>query len=159
LVQATDCGQAAELEQLEAALFLVARRISSLRVSDYAGDVGVDKAGLAVLGQVHACGPARMSDVAAALGLDLSTVSRQVRQLESASLIERGTDPHDARATRLQVSDRGHQLIKDVRRSRQDLLCRALSGWLADDRETLSRLLSRLADDLNRPWVARTETA
>ena len=136
------------LAELEAALFRVSRTVWGARVSGYASSVPIERAGIALLGRLTECGDARLSDLAAQLGLDVSTVSRQVRQLVDLDLLERSPDPADGRAARLRVTDRGERVVEDVRAARRDLLGRALADWPTDDRTTLTRLLTRLADDL-----------
>ncbi len=138
----------ARLADLESALSRVARTVWSLRVATYAAGAPVDRAGFALLARLADLGDARPSDLAAALGVDLSTVSRQARHLEDAGLLDRGTDPDDGRACRLTVNEAGRELLDDMRAGRQQLLARALSDWSPEDRDRLTDLLTRLADDL-----------
>ena len=48
--------------------------------------------------------PVRPTDLAASMGLDISTVSRHLAQLHRAGLVERTPDPDDRRAQRVQLS-------------------------------------------------------
>ena len=57
-------------------------------------------------------GSSRPSDVAAATGLDLSTVSRQLKALESRGWIAREPDPSDGRAHLLSLSDEGRRVLR-----------------------------------------------
>jgi DNA-binding MarR family transcriptional regulator len=136
------------LAALERSLFRVAKAVTGLRVGAVGDDLRVDRAGLAVLAGLEHAGEPRLSELASRLALDPSTVSRQVRALEDAGLVDRRSDPFDGRASRFAVTPRGSAALEDVRAQRRALLKRALGGWSAGDRDTLSALLGRLAEDL-----------
>ena len=138
----------AHLAELERALFRVGRTVAALKVTSYAAGAPIDRAGLAALSRLSELDQVRLSDLAAALGLDVSTVSRQVRHLEDAGLVLRESDPDDRRAHRLSITAEGRQLLEQLRKARREMLCRALVGWSDADRARLTDLLARLADDL-----------
>jgi len=140
--------KSARLAALEHALFRVGRTVAGLKVAAYAADSPVDRAGVAMLSRLNDHGGIRLSDLAAALGLDVSTVSRQVRHLEEAGLVHRADDPEDRRAYRLSITDKGRDLLDQLRSARREMLCAALRDWSDDDRDRLTDLLTRLADDL-----------
>jgi DNA-binding MarR family transcriptional regulator len=89
-------------------------------------------------------GPMRVSALAQGLGLDASTVSRHVRQLEDRGLLERTGDPDDGRASRVAVTQAGTACLADAFRTRRALLTRAMDDLTTDERETLRLLLHRL---------------
>jgi DNA-binding MarR family transcriptional regulator len=93
-------------------------------------------------------GPMRLSAVAQVLGLDASTVSRHVRQLEDKGLLERTEDPDDGRASRVAVSDQGSACLTQGFETRRHVIASALDGWSDDERETLRHLLHRLVESL-----------
>ncbi|NNN21095.1 MAG: MarR family transcriptional regulator [Acidimicrobiales bacterium] len=95
-------------------------------------------------------GPMRLSDLSVQLGLDLSTVSRQIRDLANAGLVERTPDPIDGRAMLLNLTKEGEKLqnsIAKVRRSRMD---EVLEGWREEDMVELLGVLSRFTDGVAR---------
>jgi DNA-binding MarR family transcriptional regulator len=109
----------------------------------------VDRSGYWALVRLdEATGPVRLSDLATSLELDLSTVSRQVRQLVDTGLVTRHADPDDGRATLLSLSRRGCQVLQAVRSARRDVLARTLSGWSAADCQQLAAAVTRLAGDV-----------
>src|SRR6201991_3181209 len=63
-----------------------------------------------VLVRVSEAGPQRLGEIAAAVGSDPSTVSRQVNALVAAGLVERRADPHDSRAQLLEATPTGAAL-------------------------------------------------
>ena len=93
-------------------------------------------------------GALRLTDLAAVLDLDASTVSRHVRTLEERGLVARTTDPDDGRATRLALTDDGRERLEAGAARRRALIAELLEDWTPEDRETLRRLLTRLADDV-----------
>lgn len=95
------------------------------------------------------CGPMRVSDLAAAVELDTSTVSRQIKQLEDKGIVERTADPADGRASLVQLSDSGRSVMQAAFQRRFRRIQAVLEPWSQRDRETLQRLLTRLADDLS----------
>ncbi|HEY0127069.1 MAG TPA: MarR family winged helix-turn-helix transcriptional regulator, partial [Blastococcus sp.] len=85
------------------------------------------------------------------LGLDKSTVSRQVASLVDLGLVDRAADPVDGRAQVLRPSAEGSARlarIREVRRARWEA---DLGDWPAADIATLGELLARL----NRVGEAR----
>jgi len=92
--------------------------------------------------------PARLSDVAESVGLDLSTVSRQVRDLVVAGLITKMPDPADGRAALLSLTDRGAAVIDAVSGSRRRALSEAIGDWSDDERNALASGLLRLGTGL-----------
>jgi len=104
----------------------------------------LDGAAYGLLALLEDAGPLRASDLVARLGLDKSTVSRQVSTLVELGFVDRAADPADGRAQVLTPSAEGSARlaeIRDVRRARWEA---DLSGWPAEDVATLGELLNRL---------------
>jgi len=94
-------------------------------------------------------GPKRPSDLAAEVGLDLSTVSRHVRALEDGGLVTREADPDDGRSFWLSITAAGAEITQAGLQRRERMVDDALNRWDAGDADALRRLLRRLADDLD----------
>lgn len=90
----------------------------------------------------------RVSDLAARVELDTSTVSRQIRMLEDRGLVERTADPADGRASIVRLTDQGRQTLRAALQRRFDRIRGVLEPWSQRDRSELQRLLTRLAADL-----------
>lgn len=71
-------------------------------------------------------GPMRTTDLAAALALETSTVSRHVARLERAGLVERAGDPADGRASFIALSPTGRHAFEAIREAWENLLTEAL---------------------------------
>jgi DNA-binding MarR family transcriptional regulator len=104
----------------------------------------LDGAAYGLLALLQDAGPLRASDLVTRLGLDKSTVSRQVSSLVDLGLVDRAADPVDGRAQVLTPSAEGAARlarIRDVRRARWEA---DLADWRAEDVARLGELLARL---------------
>ena len=119
------------------------RRIGE-RVRAGAG-LQLDRAAYPLLRGIAECGPVRLSDLATRLGVQVSTASRQVKELEQAGLVERTGDPKDGRVAMLALAPAGREALKKLRESWRRVLVEILDDWPEADREALGVLLSRLA--------------
>jgi DNA-binding MarR family transcriptional regulator len=90
----------------------------------------------------------RVSDLASRLGLDASTVSRQIKHLQDKGMVERTADPADGRASLVQISPHGEAVMQSAFRRRFERIRTALDTWTDADRRKLQELLTRLANDL-----------
>jgi DNA-binding MarR family transcriptional regulator len=141
----TPTRQATSGQELVVSLLTVARRLRA-RLPEGR----IDPAMMFVLHHVQAGGSLRVSALAEAMGLDTSTASRHVRQLEEAGYLARTGDPDDRRASRVRLTRRGRAALDQAMRARAAVLDRAIAGWPDDDRASLAILMTRLADSLDR---------
>jgi DNA-binding MarR family transcriptional regulator len=118
------------------------------RVAEQAG-VAVDRTGFIVVAKAMR-EPARISQLADRIGLDISTTSRKVAELEAAGLVVRTHDPGDRRAAVVSTTRRGEALVARVRAARNRAFGQMLAGWDAADRARLADLLERLVEDIDR---------
>jgi DNA-binding MarR family transcriptional regulator len=110
--------------------------------------VFIDRGGYATLFNVDVLGRGSMSDLAAEMLLDLSTVSRQVRRLVDAGLVERERDPDDRRVTLLRTTPEGHDIAQRITLAWQTAFDESLAEWDARDVERLADSLGRLSSSL-----------
>ncbi|MGH9096785.1 MAG: MarR family winged helix-turn-helix transcriptional regulator [Acidimicrobiales bacterium] len=136
---------------LERAMTQVGRAILRLGVPQdgLAEGVSIDKAGYWLLVRVSEYGPIRLSDLAESVELDLSTVSRQMRDLVHGGLITKVPDPRDGRSSFLSLSAQGAAVLESVSEARREALADALAGWSDEERATLTAGLLRLAAGLH----------
>jgi DNA-binding MarR family transcriptional regulator len=131
--------------RLEREIGLMLRRsraISSRLSSELHPDL--DGAGYGLLALLEDSGPLRASDLVARLGLDKSTVSRQVASLVDLGLVDRAADPIDGRAQVLTPSAEGSARLTRIRAARRARWEQDLSDWPDDDIDRLGELLQRL---------------
>ncbi len=92
--------------------------------------------------------PMRVSALAEAVHVDISTVSRQAGTLTDLGLVERGPDPEDGRAQVLSVTDEGERLLLAIREGRERWLQGLLADWRDEDVRAFTDHLSRFATDV-----------
>lgn len=95
-------------------------------------------------------GPITPSTIAELLVADKGQVSRTVRELEEAGLVERTADPADGRSTRISATAEGVERLTSARAADPHALHDRLSEWDVSDIRTLTRLL-RAATQGGRP--------
>ncbi|NUS50454.1 MAG: MarR family transcriptional regulator [Nocardioidaceae bacterium] len=117
----------------------------------------VDFSAFPILKLLSHHGPMRVSALAQVIGLDASTVSRHVKQLEDRGLLERTEDPDDRRASQVAVSKAGTTVLAEGFAARRGLITAALDGWTDDERDTLRDLLHRVSTALLTDSPAPTD--
>jgi DNA-binding MarR family transcriptional regulator len=131
--------------RLEREIGLLLRRsraISSRLSAELHPDL--DGAAYGLLALLQDTGPLRASDLVARLGLDKSTVSRQVSSLVVLGLVDRAADPDDGRAQVLTPSAEGSARLARIREARRVRWEEDLSDWPEEDVARLADLLGRL---------------
>jgi DNA-binding MarR family transcriptional regulator len=130
------------LEREIALLLRRSRAISGRLGGELHRDLDGAAYGLLVL--LDDAGPLRASDVVIRLGLDKSTVSRQVSSLVDLGMVDRAADPADGRAQVLSTSIEGHRRLSQLREARRARWEADLADWPTEDVATLAVLLNRL---------------
>jgi DNA-binding MarR family transcriptional regulator len=135
-------------QRIEQQLTMLLRRVQSIHVSTSSGEVELDRSAYGILGRLADEGPQRIGLLAAAFGLDPSTITRQVQALEKVDLVHRQPDPEDRRASILDLTDEGREVFERTRAVRRERLEAVLDDWSADDRDGFARLLTKLNDSI-----------
>jgi DNA-binding MarR family transcriptional regulator len=143
----------ARLEQEVGLLLRRARAISTRLAGELHPEL--DGTAYALLSLLEDTGPLRASDLVPRLGLDKSTVSRQVSHLAELGLVERAPDPEDGRAQVLSASPEGSARLTRIRDARRARWADDLADWPGEDVAVLGELLGRL----NRIGEAREAEA
>ena len=108
----------------------------------------VDPSQATLLYTLKCRGAMRLGDIAEAMQLDASTVSRHVQQLGDRGFIDREPDPLDGRARIIALSRTGAATLKKSFDQRRAFLTQALADWDAADRERLRHDVTRLTTSL-----------
>ncbi|WP_298321829.1 MarR family winged helix-turn-helix transcriptional regulator [Haloactinopolyspora sp.] len=136
-------------EQLESELTVLWRRVRRLSIAlARQVDAGIDVAAYGLLSALNDAGDVRAGDLADRFGLDKSTVSRQIAQMESLGFIERVPDPLDGRARLIRTTEVGRARVRQLRGARGEWFGSALQHWDAADVDQLVELLGRLNEAL-----------
>ncbi|MGW8378814.1 MarR family winged helix-turn-helix transcriptional regulator [Actinacidiphila sp. SB3-2] len=134
----------AVLDAMQHQVAVFARRAEQTRL----GGVGqarnsMDRAAYLLLNRLDQEGPMGVKALAAGMGIDSSTVTRQVAPLVDSGLVKRTSHPEDGRAVVLQLSPRGSARLAQVRSSRRDLMELLTEDWSEEERESFCSLLTR----------------
>ncbi|WP_299532730.1 MarR family winged helix-turn-helix transcriptional regulator [uncultured Streptomyces sp.] len=137
------------LDTLQHQVAVFARRAEQTRL----GGVGqvrnsMDRAAYLLLNRLDREGPMGVKALAAGMGIDSSTVTRQVAPLVDSGLVKRTSHPDDGRAVVLQLSPRGQTRLDEVRASRRELMIQVTDDWSDEERDTFCTLLTRFNDSL-----------
>ncbi|MFD7286099.1 MarR family winged helix-turn-helix transcriptional regulator [Streptomyces sp. NPDC059863] len=132
------------LDALQHQVAVFARRAEQTRL----GGVGqvrnsMDRAAYLLLNRLDREGPMGVKALAAGMGIDSSTVTRQVAPLVDSGLVKRTSHPEDGRAVVLELSARGLARLEEVRSSRRELMAQVTGGWTEEERNSFTTLLTR----------------
>jgi DNA-binding MarR family transcriptional regulator len=104
----------------------------------------LDGAAYGLLALLQDAGPLRASSLVTRLGLDKSTVSRQLSSLVDLGLVDRAPDPADGRAQVLTPSAEGSARLSRIREARRARWESDMADWPQEDVVRLGELLARL---------------
>ncbi|MDQ1636499.1 MAG: hypothetical protein QOJ32_3308 [Frankiaceae bacterium] len=114
------------------------------RMRTWIGDAGA----ATVLGAVADLGESRVSAIASAVHMDMSTVSRTLTALCKEGLVATRPDEADLRSHLTRCTPAGIERIADRRARIAEQLDVRLADWDTDDVAQLSRLLNRFVDSV-----------
>lgn len=137
-------------KQIEQQMTVLLRRVQRIHISTSSGDMELDRSAYGIMCRVADEGPQRLGSFATAFGLDPSTITRQVQALEKAGLAARTTDAADRRASILDLTAEGLDVLNRTRSHRRRRLEETLSDWSERDREDLGRLLEKFNHSMNK---------
>jgi DNA-binding MarR family transcriptional regulator len=111
-----------------------------------------------VLAALATEGPSRLTALATATGIAQPAMTQLVGRLEREGLVVRLTDPEDARATLVAITDAGRALRDELHQSSYERMAELLDTLSADDQATLALamrvampLLQQLTRDAAQP--------
>lgn len=116
--------------------------------------VSIDRSMISILTRLSASGTLRISDLADRLGLDRSTLSRQVAAAVAAGYVSRTTDESDSRAYLVSMTDEGKAAYEAVRRARTRIMAELTSQMTPTEVARVSDalpILVRALDNLATP--------
>jgi len=131
-------------EQLQYQTALFARRAERVRMGGMSDQQNsLDRAAYLLLNRLDREGPVGVKALAQAMGIDSSTVTRQVAPLVEGALVDRVPNPNDGRAVLLALSSVGRERLEEVRVSRRALMRSLTADWPQEDRDQFCSLLTR----------------
>lgn len=110
--------------------------------------MGMTRARWHLLKQLLADAPLSQTALQQRACMDGAAVSRQVKHLEEAGLVERRVDPHDNRITLVWLTAAGRELVGDLLERRACFEARATQGISAEELQITQRCLRRIRANL-----------
>lgn len=112
-------------------------------------DPGLTPSQLVALATIERHGPLSPSELAEIERIQRPTVTRILRGLVDAGLVDRRPDPADGRSALVEIEERGSALLSQLRSRKNAYLSRRLAGLEPGELETLDRaagILERLLE-------------
>ena|GEM_PF-1502802 len=139
-----DPAAASVFDRIQFQVAIFARRMEQIRIAGAAdGRPTMDRAAFLMLNRLAWMGPVGVKALAKEMGIDSSTVTRQVAPLVEGGLVERVPNPADGRAVLLELSEDGHRALEETRSIREERMRQILADWPEEERETFCALLTR----------------
>lgn len=136
--------------QIEQQITVLLRRVQRIHISTSFGEMDLERSAYGIMCKLADDGPQRLGSFASAFGLDPSTITRQVQALEKAGLAARETDTADRRASILDLTPEGREVLDRTRAHRRQRLQEALGAWDDEDRAEFGRLLEKFNISLDK---------
>jgi len=111
--------------------------------------VSLDRALFPLLVRLGRHGPLSVAGLAAQVGRDHTTVSRQLAKLESLGLVSRQGGGSDRRVRPAVLTPAGDEIVRAITAARRRLLSGALAGWTDTDLASLATLNRRFVEALS----------
>lgn len=137
------------LDDMERHLTVLIRQATLPRLHDqlaHRAGVALERGGYGVLTEIGERGRFRLSDVAEQLELEVSTVSRHVKQLEASGLVRREDDPDDGRAALVQLTPLGRRVLRKLQVARLAWMGELVADWSVAERKQFTALLGRFVN-------------
>lgn len=134
------------LHEFEEALIIIKQAIRKLRAPD---DPELSANAMPLLWVVQRLQPTRVSDVAAELGLAVSTMSRRLEPLVQRGWLEAAPDPSDQRAHRLSLTTAGKNALRADRRRKMTRYTELLDAETRSQLPEMATFFSRVAQTLH----------
>jgi DNA-binding MarR family transcriptional regulator len=113
-----------------------------------AAGVQLDRTAVVILRQLSPSGAMRIGELANALRVDASHITRQVQKLMRTGYVERIPDPSDNRAQIVALTSSGRTAAAQVTAQARQGMAAALAHWAPSDRYQFATLLNRALADL-----------
>jgi DNA-binding MarR family transcriptional regulator len=125
-------------------------RLLRRRFDERARGIGVTRPQWQVLTLLKRNEGINQGGLAELLEVEPITLGRMIDRLQDADLVVRRADPNDRRAWRLHVTERGEDLIEQLRPFSRETFALALEGIDEDEQRQLMATLDRMRSNLSR---------
>jgi DNA-binding MarR family transcriptional regulator len=130
-----------DLHQLGEDLISISARVVRWAPAEHAG---VSVAAARILGRLRDAGQLKISDLAIAERSSQPTITNHIKRLEEAGLVERHSDPHDARVSLISATSSGRAKLSAIRHEIGSFLAPRLAELSAEDQAAMRRTIEVL---------------
>jgi DNA-binding MarR family transcriptional regulator len=109
-------------------------------------DIGLSEHLFLVFARLGEMSPVRIADLAAAMEVDRSTISRQIAELTEAGYASKEVDRWDRRSVTVSITPDGEAALAKLWGSWSDTLADATKSWSVTDRRRFLVLMRRLTN-------------
>ncbi|MFZ0168840.1 MAG: MarR family winged helix-turn-helix transcriptional regulator [Candidatus Dormiibacterota bacterium] len=138
-----------EADSLNEAIRAIGIRHRALGMAALA-PLGIHPGHKLLLLELERAGPRTQAQLAAASGYEPPTITMSVRQLEAAGLVIRRPSLSDGRATMVELSDQGRELLPKLKTAWVELAEETVAGLSSTSRDQVRKVLTELAANLTR---------
>ena len=110
----------------------------------------LDSSAYPLLSRISAEGPMSIGELAAAFGLDASTLQRQTAAMLREGLVDRIPDPDGGMARKFRINEEGSRRLLAHRDENVRGLGRVVEGWSAEEVAEFAGWLRRFNHDIER---------
>jgi DNA-binding MarR family transcriptional regulator len=114
----------------------------------------LDRAGYLLLRALDEKGAMNINSLGSLLGLDPSTVGRQVAALQSAGLVERAPDPADRRSSFITPTAEGLTRLRITRKLRTECVTDLLAEWTDAEVQTFAEIVEKYNNAVAAKYLA-----
>lgn len=137
------------VEKLTTSMLALSRSLRSLSHREVVSVAGLRRSDIPLLRNLCDHGPMRPGELADRLGVGPSVVSRQLTSLVADQLVTRRTDPTDARADLIDITDDGRARVAELWTVLLEFVTERVHEWDDPQLSTLAHLLGQLNESLN----------
>jgi DNA-binding MarR family transcriptional regulator len=137
------------VSRIEIELALLSRTLERLSRQSKVHDE-LDRASYLLARTLDWTGPTSVKSLADLLGLDPTTVTRQVAAMERSGLLHRRPDTVDRRRRLVAITAKGSEKMRAVQAARHDYVDGLLSVWALSQQNAFGALLASFNDELAR---------
>lgn len=138
-----DNSGASGIETIEREVLMLLRRADFKKTLDGKKN-SLYRSGYLILQALLLNNPMTVGELTDLFQLDMSTMSRQIKALESKGLVERKMGTRDARINHIFITGSGREAVITLRNKRINIYREILNDWSDEDIAVFGRLLTRL---------------
>ncbi|MGA8206879.1 MAG: MarR family winged helix-turn-helix transcriptional regulator [Candidatus Dormiibacterota bacterium] len=142
-----------EADRLNEAIRAIGMRHRELAIAALA-PLGIHPGHKLLLLELEQAGPRTQAELAAASGYEPPSITMSVRQLEAAGFVIRRPSLTDGRATIVELSQQGRELLPKLKAAWIEVAEKTVAGLSASSLEEVSKVLTDLAANLTRSAVS-----